>query len=352
MSETKSTHKCEVVPLMLEKHPNADTLSVCRVFGYTVCTGTEQWKGHEVAAYIPPDSLVDTRRSEFDFLKQEGKYYADSETASTVIREEHTDYARIRVKKLRGVLSYGMLCPAPAGAKLGDDVAEQLGVLHYEAPIACAGTGGEAEKPPEGHWPKYDVDSFQRYAQQVFHANEPVICTEKIHGSSGRWVFHNGRMYCGSRTEWKREFPSADSERTGAQNLWWRAMYHGVNVEDWCRAHPDIVVYGEVYGSVQKGFNYGLPKDVSIAVFDLRSGSDWVDHHAARLAAPELPWVPTVAECNYDFNKLLALAEGKTLLNKAQHMREGIVVKPLHERSHDEIGRVQLKIVSASFLAK
>ena len=69
----KSTHVVEVVPVTLEPHPNADSLSIVHVWDYTVCVRTEDWRGRPMGAYIPPDSLVDTSREEFAFLREEGK---------------------------------------------------------------------------------------------------------------------------------------------------------------------------------------------------------------------------------------------------------------------------------------
>ena len=89
--QNKSTHRVEVVPITLEPHPNADTLSIVRVFaGYTVCVRTTDWQGRALGAYVPPDSLVDTTRPEFAFL-------ADGKRARQ----------RIKVKKLRGVAAWG-----------------------------------------------------------------------------------------------------------------------------------------------------------------------------------------------------------------------------------------------------
>ena len=52
-------HKVEVVPVVLEPHGNADSLSVVKVFdGYTCCVRTQDWIGIDKAAYIPPDSIV------------------------------------------------------------------------------------------------------------------------------------------------------------------------------------------------------------------------------------------------------------------------------------------------------
>jgi RNA ligase (TIGR02306 family) len=391
----KSTHKVEVVPVKMEKHPNADSLSIIPIFGYSYVGRTEDWQDVNVAAWCPPDSLVDTRLPEFAFLAGEAKYAEDSTKGGP--------YARIRAKKLRGIVSCGLLIPLPANSKaqLGDDLAESYGVLHYE-PCVSTGqnktsfyTGGEVESGPNLYSPKYDVDSFQRYAQNVFVEGEPVFVSEKTHGANGRWVYHNGRMYCGSRTEWKREYaqiPLPNREdlinklvsrmvndgskaedvalQAGmqadviienikkknehpVQNAWWKGLAAHPELRQWCENHPDVIVYGELYGAVQN-LKYGVPDgQVRIAVFDLLNQGNWVDPHAARLAAPELPWVPTVAwQVPYDFNKLVEMAEGQSLVPGAKHYREGIVVSPLHERIDQRIGRVKLKIVSPTYLER
>src|SRR5438128_12699518 len=118
----KSTHRVEVVPVKLRRHENADSLSIVDIFGYTVCVRTADWKDGDFGAYIPPDSVVpDT--PEFAFLA--GK-------------------TRIKAKRLRGVVSFGLLMPAPPGGKIGDDVAELMGVTHYEPLIQ---NGGETTRP-------------------------------------------------------------------------------------------------------------------------------------------------------------------------------------------------------------
>src|ERR1017187_10408415 len=107
-----SDFKCEVVPVVLETHPNAEKLSIVRVFdGYQVCVHTEDWKYLDKGIYIPPDSVVpDTEQ--FKFLE---------------------GHLRIKAKKLRGIESYGLLVPVPLENELnksciiGDDYSEYLG---------------------------------------------------------------------------------------------------------------------------------------------------------------------------------------------------------------------------------
>jgi RNA ligase (TIGR02306 family) len=399
----KSTHKVEVVPVVMEKHPNADNLSIIPVFGYTYVGRTEEWKGVNRAAYIPPDSLVDTRLPEFMFLAGDARYDENSFKGGP--------YARVRIRRFRTVVSYGLMVPVSDTVELGSDVAELFGVLHYEPPIQGTSkgaktsfyTGGEVESGPALFSPKYDVDSFQRYARMMFTPGELVHASEKIHGANGRWVYHDGRYYCGSRTEWKREYaqiPVPDrNELIGKltdrilkkdfegvyvcgfqvgqaeqeaekeaekiiqtitkknehpqQNMWWKALRATPTLEAWLKEHPDIIVYGEVYGAVQN-LKYGVPNgEVRIAVFDLLDNGRWIDVHAARLAAPDLPWVPVVADnMPYDFDKLIAMSDGPSLVPGANHYREGIVVKPLQERNDLRLGRVQLKIVSPTYLEK
>src|SRR6185436_2020854 len=138
-------HRVEVVPVELRPHPNADSLSLVQVFGYQVCVRTDDWQGVTIGAYVPPDSICpDT--PEFAFLGE---------------------HRRIKVKRLRGEISQGLLVPAPAGAQVGDDVAGVLGVTHYEPPLPVS-TSGESERPPSGYRPAYDLESGRRYAQVVF----------------------------------------------------------------------------------------------------------------------------------------------------------------------------------------
>lgn len=320
-----STHRVEVVPVVLEPHPNADSLSIVRVFGYSVCVRTSDWQGVETAAYIPPDSIVpDT--PDFAFL---GGHF------------------RIRVRRLRGVVSQGLLVPAPPGSSVGDDVAELLGITHYEPPEPITMGGDNAPAPP-GYRPVFDVESFRRYAADTFVDGEPVFVTEKIHGANARYCFVDGTMHAGSRTQWKRR---------AEDNLWWKALARHPEVESFCQQYPGLTVYAEVYGQVQSiDLKYGAGRnDVFLAVFDiLDTDGKWFDPLSARdLLAPRLPWVPTVATgMPFDFDRIAELAEGPSLIAGAEHVREGVVVKPMTERWSKSAGRACLKIVGNGYLER
>lgn len=336
-----STHKVEVVNVTLERHPNAESLSIAKIFGYTVVVRTEDWlPGHvwsptdvagipspRLGAYVTPDSLVDTTRPEFSWLG---------------------DHPRIRVKKLRGVVSQGLLIVAPPGSAIGDDVSEQLGVTHYEPPSAVS-TGGENVPAPSGFHPVYDIESIYRYPT-IFQAGEPVLLSEKLDGASARFCFSNGQFYVGSHRNWKAE----------SGNIWWQVVATNPGLRAFCEAHPDCTLYGEVYGPVQS-LKYGQTKP-QIAIFDILRGDQWLNPNEAlgliatfkndqTIGEQYFDWVPIIAINEpFDFNKIAALANGPSRIAGATHIREGIVVRPMTERTHPEIGRVLLKAVSNEYL--
>ena len=313
-----SIFRVDVVPITLEPHPNADTLSIVKVYRYTVCVRTVDWQDKKIGAYIPPDSVVPDNEN-FAFLGGN---------------------TRIKVRRLRGVVSMGLLVPAPAGSEVGQDVANILGVTHYEPPLQNAKSSGETEAPPTGIIaPKYDVENILRFAD-LFREDEPVYVTEKIHGANARYVWHDDRMWCGSKGEWKKQ---AD------ENLWWCALRQNAWIQDYCRTHPGSVLYGEIFGNVQS-LKYGLkPGHYQVRIFDILQEGQWLAIHDL-LAIKEIKTVPLLGIYPFNLKSLQTLAEGQSLIEGANHIREGIVVRPKLERITQEIGRLQLKLISNAYL--
>jgi len=316
-----SDHTCDVVKIKLEPHPNADTLSVVKIDDFQCVVRTNEWNDGDLAVYIPPDSVVPETK-EFEFL---GKH------------------KRIKACKFRGEWSMGLLIPAPSGTQLGDDCMKQLGIVHYEPEIrGHFSTGGENISPPIGFFPVYDVLNFRKYSR-YFTDDEEVIVTEKTHGTSSRYVCVNDIMYAGSRRHWKKQ---------DSNNLWWKALNNYDVLEAWCRQNQGMAVYGEVFGQVQN-LKYGATKDeIYFAAFDILKGSQWLNYDEAHKIGAPLPWVPLVYRGPFDKEKILAFAEGDSIYPGAHHYREGVVIKPVHERTHHEIGRVQLKVVGNRYLNK
>lgn len=314
-------HTCDVVMIKLEPHPNADSLSLVMVGDFQCAVRTADWSDGDLAVYIPPDNIVPETK-EFEFL---GKH------------------RRIKAKKLRGEWSVGLLIPAPANAELGNDCMEQLGIVHYEPQVhGHFTTGGDNVTPPMGFFPKYDVLNFRKYASR-FTEGEEVIVTEKIHGANARFVCVDDVVFCGSRKFWKKEDPN---------DLWWKALSQHTVLDSWLRHHPDLVVYGEVFGQVQN-LKYGSTSgSIFFAAFDILKGDQWLDFDEAHDVGAPLPWVPLVYRGPFNKEQILEMAEGDSRWLGASHYLEGVVVKPVHERTDRKIGRVQLKVVGNRYMSK
>ena len=328
-----SNSEVRVIEIKMEPHPNADALSIVRIHGWQVVVRTDNWKDGDMAAYITPDSVVDTSRPEFTFLAGQ--------------KQVGIDRSRVTVKRLRGTMSHGLLVPAP-GHALGEDLAEILGVTRYEPDT---GGGGDVAPSPKGYHPVYNVESWRRYGE-ILVPGERVIVTEKIHGENCRiFCDKDGIFHVGSRTQWKvKTLP------TGGDTHWWKGLTP--EIESLCKI-SGWTLYGELHGRV-RGMEYGVEKgDVRFICFDAWDSAkeNWVDYETLRSGlgvypSSFVPYVPVLFDGPYDRDHMLVLADGNTLVNGAAHIREGIVIHAVNERNDEKAGRAVLKIVSDAYLEK
>jgi len=335
----------------VEKHPNADNLSITNVEGSPVIIKTGDFQEGQLAAYIPVDSIVpDTEQ--WSFLKGN---------------------RRIKARRLRGVFSMGLLAPLPPGNwKEGDDLLKALGIVKYVP---------EAERePPQGPWtgprikgwgpiywakklyyywkfgrvkqtgtPKFqfseytDIESLRKWSK-VLQDGEEVSITEKIHGSNARYAVHQNKLWVGSHHQFKGR------PKAGSVDNFWQAAFN-TDLETKLAKAPGIAFYGEAYGKVQKGFGYDKPGGIRVRFFDAMDlktlryldRDDFVNlcDKLDLETVPELyrgPWSES----------LKSMAEGQSIL--AKHIREGFVVKPVKERYDHKLGRVILKMVGEAYL--
>jgi hypothetical protein len=346
------------------KNPQSDTLMITEVAGCPVQFKEGSFKEGDLAAYIPVEAMVPLAHPEFSFLKSPN-------------HPERT-HDRIRARRLRGVFSMGFLVPAPAGAVAGQDLAKEWGVYKYEEPEEDI----VVEEPPTGwrrffkkwRWkllklfrvkgaqapkqvlPVYDIESVRKY-QHLLQPGEEVVLTEKIHGCNARFGWYKGKMYIGSRTMYRQE-----GDRT-AKN-YWGEMARNLGLTEKLKPHPDIALYGEVFGSGVQDLEYGAgPGQRFFRVFDVLDiptrrywdydrAKDFVENTLGLTMVPELyrgPWQGLEVHA--------PLGEGKTTiwrspLENKVGIREGWVVKPVVERFDNRFGRVILKYVGQGYLLR
>lgn len=310
---------------LIEKHPNADTLGITKVYDYPVIVRLGDFLPGDRAVYLPVDSMVPTDRDPFRFLASKGRVVE-----------------RIQAKRLRGVFSMGILVPAPANAPIGMDVREALGVTKYEPPEPST-TGGDNEKDP-GFLPVYtDIEGLRRWPD-ILIPGEEVVISEKIHGANGRWLCWEGRLWVGSHTGIKRETP---------ESIWWQVASQ-YNLAK--KLPAGIAVYGEVFGQV-RDMKYGVEEQghVRAVMFDALDihTRKYLNFDTFRILLDQLdiPLVPTLYRGPWSPD-LASLAEGTSAMADAHHVREGVVIRPVLERWSDNIGRVILKRHGEGYLTR
>jgi hypothetical protein len=98
---------------------------------------------------------------------------------------------------------------------------------------------------------------------------------------------------------------------------------------------------------------YGVPKDeLRYVAFDLKVNGEFLNYDAfvANCQLYGVPTVPEIINMDFDYNKVKEFANGGTLLS-GNHIREGIVVKPVIEGTDPKLGRKILKFISDDYLA-
>lgn len=304
-------------------HPNADRLELAVVGGWQTVVPKGMYGPGSVVTYVPPDCIVP------DVLAEKwgvAKYLSNG---------------RVRATKLRGEPSYGFVV-APEG-ELGRNVAEALGITKWQPPMKFSVGDWEAENPLFAHYT--DVENMRHYPD-MFTVGEPVQVTEKIHGTNSRIAIINGEKLAGSRT----------MQRKNAENSvywfpWTIPAVAAAMDRLWARASTMVAMYGEVYGKVQS-LRYGLPNGIAYAAFDVMIDGRYIDAEDLRLVlGDDVPTVPVLAETMpYSLSAVADLSKGRSTMPSADHIREGVVVRPMRERWNEKTGRVILKYVSDDYL--
>jgi len=325
---------CPIVELgKVGKHPNGDQLSICSIEGNPVIFRLNEFKQGDRVIYIPEEAVL-------PILPQYSFVWQDRENPSVSKRT-------VWAKKIRDIFSCGLVFPVPSefvGMPTGTDLKERLGITKYEPPEEFK-IGGENESPP--HWfPCYtEIESLRKY-NHLLNVGEVVVITEKIHGCCSRYSYVDERLWIGSHHNVKR------LEGTST----WNVVAEKLKLSERLSKYPGLVIFGEVYGNTQKGFQYDSPSTASFRVFDIYATADrrYVDYAEYVRLTDEigLERVPLLYEGTW--NGLEAhkeLAEGMSMLNPG-HIREGFVVRPVVERWNAETRRTIFKMVGEAYLLK
>lgn len=335
-----TTFTCPVVTVTVEPHPNADRLEVARVGGYQLVVAKGAFRSGDTACYLPEGSVLPA-----SLIEELG----------LVGRLAGSKSNRVKAVRLRGVLSQGLLVALDSphvhtNPTLGDDLAEQLGVVKWEPPIPVRMQGiVEACTWPSG----FDVESWQAHPD-LFNVGEPVQVTEKLHGTFcliGYHPYHGEAAASKSmagKTRFKLDAPENDF------NLYVRAWRtHSDAIRAWSANHGiDLQILGEIVGPKVQDLTYGFTKPTFLA-FDVKVSGKFLSPTQAweMLNSLDIPTVPVVkADTPFDRDTILRLAEQPSAHGRG--LREGVVVRPIRPRHDMRAGRVVAKFVNPAYLVR
>lgn len=332
--------------IKLFEHPNADKMQLGRVGDYQVCVQKGVYKDGDIVLFFPEKSLLPDRLAE-----PYRKYLAGS------------DKNRVKAARLRGELSMGVIFPinevadavdvgaqfSVLEAEIGQDVSSILGIKEWTPPIPVSLAGDVFPLPYVEHFRHHDVDQARIFSDE-FTPGEPVDCTEKVHGSQVNITLTpTDEFIVTSKGLAKKGLALKDTER----NTYWQA-FHNSNLATILRSVRDsynaqvIQAFGEVV-PVQKGYNYGR-REPSVLLFDVRV-------NGTPLTLRELPyslqhlWVPIITEgLPFDPDALQSLAKGtETVSGNAEHIREGVVVRPVEPRQNSKGRQLLVKFINPEY---
>ncbi|MGY0022855.1 RNA ligase (ATP) [Streptomyces sp. YJ-C3] len=347
-----STLRVTAETLIVHPHPNADALELAQVGLYRAVVAKGAYRTGDTAVYIPEQSVLPAGLIEE--LGLTGRLAGGNAD-------------RVKAVRLRGELSQGIVCRPAAldgvdlgtAAADGTDFAPLLGITKWVPPVPPT-MNGEVESAPE-LLPWVDIENIRRYPD-VFAPGEPVVVTEKLHGSACLVTFTaaDGRLYVSSKGFGAKSLALKEDPR----NLYWRAVRgHGVAAVAARLAErlgaSRVGIFAEVYGAGVQDLTYGADgrrDTLGYAVFDVAAEIDgtvrWLD--AAALLHGELPVVPALFAGPYDIDHILELASGRETVSGGElHLREGVVVRAATERySPVTGGRAVVKAVSPAYLTR
>ena len=309
-------------------HGNADALELAQIKGWQCVIPKGQDAAGDLVTYIPIDAVIPIEHSDrWGFTK-------------------YLSNGRVRCAKLRGEPSFGVIVSLEnTDWAEGEDVKDFYGITKYTPPLKIS--AGDAA-PSHPLFPEYtDVENLRNFPS-VLTGGEDVVVTEKLHGTSCRIGLIEGELMAGSMSV-RRVRP----ERL-ADSIYWQPLEtHGVQplLEHLGQTARQVILYGEVFGSKIQNLNYGLVGTLGFRAFDLLVDGKYLSADAFFGACAEfgVETVPVLYRGPYDLGTIKVLSEGPTTLG-ADHIREGVVVKPAAERTDPKVGRVCLKYIGDPYL--
>lgn len=314
----------------ISPHSNADKIELAVVGGWQCCVLKGKYKAGDLITYIPPDSVLPLELSE------------------RIGVTKYLNKGRIVAVRLRGEYSFGLIID-PVGNE-GDNVAERLSITKYQPPFDYRDK--DAESSHSVFYKYSDIENMRNFPT-VFQDGEEVIVTEKIHGKNLRLGF-----ILNDDGSWIKIAGGRNVQRKNIEGslhwIYWSkpeinsmlAILLGKR-----KVKNQVIIFGELYGTQNK-MRYGVLNNVAFSIFDVMIDGKYCDWDETLDVANQsnAETVPVIYRGPFSLAKIAELSSGQSTIPGANHIREGVVVRAVNERTDEKIGRAILKYVSNDYL--
>lgn len=317
--------------LELRSIDGADLIELAVVDGWSVVVKKGDFNVGDLVIYFEIDSWIPHNLAPFLSKGKEPREYKG-------IKGE-----KLRSVRLRGQLSQGLIIPlTPHLSNVeGEDLTEILGIIKWEKELS-AQLQGTAKGNFPGFIPKTDQERVQNLRKELSkYVGMSFEVTEKLEGSSMTVYMKDGEFGVCSR--------NLDLKDTEGNTFWETAKALNLKAKFTMSNLDNIAFQGELIGPGIQGNIYKLDKHEwhVFDVYNIATGRYLTPKE--REFTGNTFWANHVPIINSKFilendniDELLAMAEGKSMLNLNTE-REGIVFK-------SEDGKVSFKAVSNKYL--
>jgi RNA ligase (TIGR02306 family) len=343
-----STIKVEVTRIDdVRPHGNADALELATVGGWQMCVKKGVYQSGDSVVYFEQGTTLPREVADRLGVTQYLSEKTDIHGNNVLV---------IHRVRLRGEPSFGLVIEPETDMEVGQDVADFYGAAKFFPPVR---TQAGDSAPADPRFPAYSEVENMRSYPHVMTDGEEVVTTEKLHGTNCRVGYvtnivdgvRQRVLMAGSRGLRRKEPPDLESMRTNT--YWYPMTLEGVASllhELFALGHNQAVLYGEVFGSGIQTFTYGQTS-VAFRAFDLMIDGHFLDHDdfVAQCKKHGINTAPLLYRGPFALSTVKPLSDGDSLVG-GKHGREGVVVKPVHERQDVKIGRVILKYIGDAYL--
>lgn len=341
-----STHIVPIVKIEeIKPHPNADKLEIAIVSGggWQVLVGIGNHQVGDKVVFVPPDSLVP------DTWAEEWK------VKSYLAGKQHN---RVKCIKLRGESSFGFLVSVPSELKdkpIDTNVMEFFGIEKYFPPVRGQSMPQGQARKSHPLFDKYTgIENFRHYIK-LFQEGELVVFLEKIHGLNGRIGLVNsnilkkdlislflllfGKVRTKVVEEWvagshnvQRTISKTPEDSPYTFMISDPKMKRMIKHLKWNRDAKQVIIYAEIYGSKIQKLHYGVT-GYQYIVFDIKVDGRYLSWHSVRdtCFTYQIPVVPVLYEGEFSADLVEKYGSGKSMVDGADNIREGLIIRPLKE---------------------